>query len=263
MTLSTDLAERIEIEAYADFASAAGDSLDMTTRRFDTALAFVVRDDSTGFWCKAGGFRDVTPDRLAEVCDFFASAGAATATFAVAPDRLPAGWPDIAGRLGLTEYARKVKMVAEAGAVAAEAALDPALRVAPVARQDADQWAKVMMTTFAMPDKAMTDMAAAAIGRPRWHSYAVWEGAEIVAVASSFSYQDATNMFGGATVARARNRGAQSALLATRATAALRENARWLVAETEADPDNPSLRNLRRAGFRPLYERTDWLWRRT
>lgn len=255
MTLSSDLAERIEIEAYTDFASAARD---LSIRRFGPALALAVGDDPTGFWCKAGGFDTLA--QLAEVCDFFRSTGVASANLAIAPDRLPTNWSDVVDRLGLEEGERKVKMAADVDQVTTSASLDPALRVAPVERQDADQWARVMMTTFEMPD--MAGMAAAAIGRPNWHSYAVWEGDEIVAVASSFSVEGATNMFGGATVARARGRGAQSALLVTRARVAQQEGARWLVAETEADPQNTSLRNLYRAGFHPLYERTTWLWHR-
>ncbi|HEX3649276.1 MAG TPA: GNAT family N-acetyltransferase, partial [Pseudonocardiaceae bacterium] len=142
--------------------------------------------------------------------------------------------------------------------------LDPALRVAPVERRDAAQWAAVMMTTFVMTDPGMTDMAAAAIGRPNWHSYAVWEGDEIVAVGSAFRHAEATNLFGGATVPKARSRGAQTALLLTRAKAAHEEGTRWLTAETGADTPNShnsSLHNLHRAGFHPLYERTNWLWR--
>ncbi|HEX5114195.1 MAG TPA: hypothetical protein VFW65_03250 [Pseudonocardiaceae bacterium] len=256
MTVSIDLAERIEIEAYTDFATAARD---IATRRIGSALALAVGDDPTCFWCKAGGFETLT--HLAEVCDFFQSTGVAEASLAIAPDKLPTNWPETVQRLGLTEGERKVKMAAEVDEVTTHSTLDPALRVAPVQRQDADQWATVMMTTFEMPD--MAGMAAAALGRPNWHSYAVWEGAEIVAVASSFSYQGATNMFGGATVPRARARGAQSALLATRAKVAQQDGTRWLVAETEADPRNPSLRNLHRAGFHPLYERTTWLWHRS
>jgi GNAT superfamily N-acetyltransferase len=255
MTLSTDLAERIEIEAYADFASAAPG---LSTRGFGPALAFAVPDDPTGFWCKAGGFDTVA--HLADVCDFFQSTGVATADLAIAPDRLPADWPDLVAGLGLEEGERKVKMAAEVDQVTARSTLDPALRVAPVERQDAEQWARVMMTTFEMPD--MAGMAAAAIGRPNWHAYAVWEGTEIVAVASAFSHAGATNMFGGATVPKARARGAQSALLAARARVARQEDMLWLVAETEADQHNPSLRNLYRAGFHPLYERTTWHWRR-
>lgn len=270
--VSTDLAERIEIEAYTDFADGttgqARAVLGVATRRFGSALAIAVPGDSTGFWAKAGGFdTEVTLAQLTEICDFFRAAGLPGATLSIAPDKVPADWPEIRARLALADAGRYVKLACDLDtALPAEVVLDPALRVAPVRQRDARQWATVMMTTFELPDAGLTDMAASAIGRPGWHSYAVWEGDEIVAVGSTFRYGPAVDMFGGATVARARSRGAQTALLATRARAARQEGVRWLVADTAADTPthhNSSLHNLRRAGFRPLYERTDWLWRRT
>jgi GNAT superfamily N-acetyltransferase len=265
VTLSTDLAERIEIESYTDFALGARDVLGVATQRFDQALAMATRHDSTGFWSKAGGFGPVTRAGLAEVGDFFRSQGVATASIAIAPDKLPADWPDIRESLRLADDGRYVKMVCEARKVTGDlSTLDPALRVAPVDRRDAEQWASVMMTTFEMTDRGMTDMAAAAIGRPGWRSYAVWEGDEIVAVGSIFRYGDTTNLCGGATVPRARRRGAQTALVVTLARAAHEDGARWLTADTAADTPtnhNSSLHNLHRSGFRPLYERTNWLWR--
>jgi GNAT superfamily N-acetyltransferase len=71
-------------------------------------------------------------------------------------------------------------------------------------------------------------------------------------------------MFGGATLPEARGRGAQSALLTARVRAATGEGCRWLVAETGAEgpgEHNPSLHNMVRVGFEPLYERANWLWR--
>jgi GNAT superfamily N-acetyltransferase len=257
--VETGLAERIEIEAYVDFAAGAGPGV--ATRRFGSAVALAVPADRTGFWAKAGGFdSEVTLAGLTEILDFFTACDVPTATLAIAPDRLPADWPDIVAKLGLEPHGRKAKMAADPAGVTLSPNLDPALRVAPVERGDAEQWAEVMMTTFGTPNLA--PMAAAAIGRPNWRSYAVWEAAEIVAVASTLSHAGATTVFGGATVPRARNRGAQSALLATRAAVARAAGVRLLVGETEADPGNPSLRNLRRAGFTLVYERTDWLWRR-
>ncbi|MER6159534.1 hypothetical protein ABT147_28960 [Streptomyces sp. NPDC001868] len=71
------------------------------------------------------------------------------------------------------------------------------------------------------------------------------------------------HMFAGATLPDARGRGAQSALLAARLRAAPAEGCRWIVAETGVEgpgEHNPSLRNLVRAGFEPMYDRPDWLW---
>jgi GNAT superfamily N-acetyltransferase len=81
---------------------------------------------------------------------------------------------------------------------------------------------------------------------------------------AGFANGECADMLGGATLPQERGRGAQSALLTARARAAQAAGCRWLVAETGAeDPGdhNTSLRNLRRTGFEPLYERTTWLWR--
>lgn len=72
-------------------------------------------------------------------------------------------------------------------------------------------------------------------------------------------------MDGGATLPRARGRGAQSALIAARALAARAAGCDWLVAETFAErpgEHNSSLRNMLRAGMTTRYERRNWVWRR-
>lgn len=69
--------------------------------------------------------------------------------------------------------------------------------------------------------------------------------------------------FAGATLPHARRRGGQSALLAARARVAQEAGCEWLVAETGTEAPgmhNSSLHNLRRMGFRVLYERQAWLW---
>ncbi|NUL02342.1 hypothetical protein HRW07_03590 [Streptomyces lunaelactis] len=94
--------------------------------------------------------------------------------------------------------------------------------------------------------------------------YAVWAGERIVAVGSVFLNGECADMFGGATLPEARGRGAQSALLTARVRAATAEGCRWLVAETGVEgpgEHNPSLHNMVRVGFEPLYERATWLWR--
>ncbi|HEX3590390.1 MAG TPA: hypothetical protein VHV74_12235 [Pseudonocardiaceae bacterium] len=271
-SLPTSVAEQIEIEAYSEFAvgtrEPAHTTLGIASRRFGSARAVTVRNDSTGFWTKAGGFDGpVTVDLLAEVCDFFREHGARSGSIAIAPDALPDDWPDISDKLGLRAGETFVKLGCEVDAALSGrdglATLDPALRVEQVEPQHADRWAEVMMTTFEMTDEGMTDMAASAIGRPNWRSFAVWDGDDIVATGSWFRHGAAADMFGGATAPAGRNRGAQSALLTTRARFAAEQGCTWLVADTEADPPgghNPSLHNLMRLGLRPLYERTEWIW---
>lgn len=120
-----------------------------------------------------------------------------------------------------------------------------------------------MMTTFGFTAPGMIDMAASCVGMPNWRQYAVWDGDRIIAVGSLFINGVCAGMFGGATLPGERGRGAQSALLASRAQAAEAAGCRWLVAETGKEgpgEHNTSLHNMLRAGFEPLYERVTWLW---
>jgi GNAT superfamily N-acetyltransferase len=123
-----------------------------------------------------------------------------------------------------------------------------------------------MMTTFGFTTPDVIEMAASCVGKADWQQYAVRAGERIVAVGSVFLNGECADMFGGATLPEARGRGAQSAPLTARIRAAKAEGRAvgWLVAETGTEAPgehNPSLHNMARAGFEPLYERTTWLWR--
>ncbi|SDO95885.1 GNAT family N-acetyltransferase [Actinacidiphila guanduensis] len=269
------LAEQTEIEAYADFATGAPaplrTSLGIGSQHIGPALALAIREDSSRFFNRAGGFGGgdlTTADVPAQVCDFFREQGVPQGAFMIAPPLLPADWASTAGTLNLTEGSRFVKLGCDVetalSAPDGVAALDPGLRVGPVEPHQAAEWATVMMTTFGFGTPDMIDMAASCVGRPNWHQYAVRDGERIVAVGSIFVNGECADMFGGATLPEGRGRGAQSALLTARARAARAAGCRWLVAETGAEAPgdhNTSLHNMLRAGFEPLYERVTWLWR--
>jgi GNAT superfamily N-acetyltransferase len=274
-TVPIDLAERTEIEAYADFVTGAPtllqEKLGVYSQRVGSALALAIREDPSRFFNRVGGFaldEPVTVDLLARGCDFYRATGVPLGMFMVAPSQLPADWAVIAEKLQLTEGSRFVKLGCDVetalSAVDGVAALDSDLRVGPVEPHQASEWATVMMTTFGFRPP-LADVAASCVGRPNWRQYAVWEGERIVAVGSIHIYDGCADMFGGATLPEARGRGAQSALLTARVRAARAAGCRWLVAETGAEgpgEHNTSLRNMTRAGFEPLYERVTWLWRR-
>ena len=275
-TVPIELAERTGIEAYADFATGAPaplwETLGISSLRVGSALALVVRHDPSRFFNRAGGFgadEPITVDHLAEVGDFYRESGVSQGMIMIPPSLLPPDWAGIAAKLKLSEGSRYAKLgcdVETALAVSGDddgATLDSALRVGLVEPSQAQEWATVMMTTFGFT-QALVDMAASCVGRPNWRQYAVWEGEQIVAVGSIYMYGGCADMFGGATLPEARGRGAQSALLTVRAQAAREEGCRWLVAETGAESPgghNSSLHNMLRAGFEPLYERVNWLWR--
>ncbi|MET8784258.1 MULTISPECIES: GNAT family N-acetyltransferase [unclassified Streptomyces] len=270
-----ELAEQTEIRAYVDFVTGAPapvwEALGIGSLRVGTALALTIREDPSRFFNKAGGFGadgPITEDVVAQVCEFYREQGVPQGAFMVAPPLLPQDWASIAAKRNLTEGGRLAKLGCEVDALVGSAdgiaALDPDLRVGPVERHHAQEWATVMMTTFGFTAPFMIEMAAACVGRPNWRQYAVWEGERIIAVGSIFVNGDCADMFGGATLPQGRGRGAQSALLAARARAAQAAGCRWLVAETGAEAPgehNSSLHNMLRAGFQPLYERVTWLWR--
>jgi hypothetical protein len=274
-TVQLGLAEQTEIEAYADFATAAPapvrEALGVGSLRVGSALALAMREDPSRFFNRAGGFgagEPVTVEVLAQVRDFYREQGVSQGAFMIAPPLLPLDWAAIAANLNLTEGSRFAKLGCdiETALSAADgvAALDPRLSVGLVDHRQAQEWATVMTTTFGFTTPGMADMAASSVGRPNWRQYAVCEGEQIIAVGSIFVNGECADMFGGATIPGGRGRGAQSALLTVRARAAQAAGCRWLVAETGAEgpgDHNTSLRNMVRAGFEPLYERVTWLWR--
>ncbi|UOG79104.1 GNAT family N-acetyltransferase [Streptomyces sp. CB09030] len=273
-TVPTGLAELTEIVAYTDFATSAPTPLQETlgvgSLHVASTRALAVRGDASHFHNRAGGFgvdRPVTADDLARVCDFYRSQGIAQGALMIAPPLLPPDWAATAAKLGLTESSRFVKLGRDLDALPAgtdRPALDPDWRIGIVEAHQAHEWATVMMTTFGLTAPDLIEMAASFVGKTNWHQYAIWAGERIVAVGSVFFNGECAHMFAGATLPEARGRGAQSALLATRMQAAKAEGCRWSVAETGVEAPgehNPSLHNMLRAGFEPMYERPNWLWR--
>lgn len=269
-------AEQTEIKAYVDFVTGAPaslrEALGVGSMNVGAVQAMAVREDTSGFFNRAGGFgtvESIDASVVGQVCDFYRSQGVSQGRFVIAPQLLPEDWETIAGDLNLAPSGRLVKLGCATETVQSAldgiSALDPSLRVAKVEPHQAHEWATVMMAAFGMSGVGMTEVAASCVGRPGWQQYAVYEGERIVAVGSLFINGDCADMFGGGTLPDSRGRGAQSALLTIRARAALAAGCRWLVAETGAEDlgdHNTSLHNMRRAGFEPMYDRVTWSWRK-
>jgi GNAT superfamily N-acetyltransferase len=274
-TVPINLAEQTEIGAYVDFLTSAPasvqEALGISSLHIGSALALAIREDPSPFFNRAGGFgagEPITADVLAEVRDFYRKQGVSQCAFVIAPSLLPPDWASTVAQLNLTNGHRYVKLGYDTETTLSAgdgiAALDPGLRVGLIEPHQANEWATVLMTTFGFITPGMIDMAASSVGKPNWRHFAVWDGERIIAVGGLFINGECADMFGGATSPEYRGRGAHSALLAIRAQAAQAAGCRWLVAETGAEAPgdhNTSLRNMLRAGFEPLYERTTWLWR--
>jgi GNAT superfamily N-acetyltransferase len=145
----------------------------------------------------------------------------------------------------------------------AAARLADALRVGPVPPERAREWAEIMQRAMGRGDLRPAAMAAGTVGRAGWQSLAVFRDSAIVAAGSLRVSGNVGHLFGGATLPGERGNGAQSALIAARAAAAVEAGCDWVISEAVAEAPgerNPSLRNLLRAGLTARYERRNWMW---
>jgi GNAT superfamily N-acetyltransferase len=135
-----------------------------------------------------------------------------------------------------------------------------AIEVRPATPADAQVVARITCAAYGMPD-ALMPWFSTLVGRPRWHFLLAWLGGQPIACGALYVH-DRTGWLGvGATLSEARNRGAQSALLAARITLARSLGCETLVTETGEPVDgekNPSLDNIRRAGFEQVCSRLNF-----
>jgi hypothetical protein len=273
--ISPALLERVEAEAFFAVEEAAPSAtrgaLGMASLRIGGGVALAMRNDPTRFWSKVLGLgfeQPVTAELIGEVCGFYRSHGAAYATLEIAPDVLPADWPEICARLNLTPGGTLVKLAIDVDTAVArlDDSAQPAPRVSPeqVKPDQALAWASVQVESFGMPRDGLAEMAAATVGQPNWYQVGVWADGYLVGAAAMYTFEGAAHMFGAGTLPNARRRGGQTAMLAARVRAAQAAGCRWIVGETSVEAPgehNPSLHNMMRAGLEPRYERRIWNWR--
>jgi GNAT superfamily N-acetyltransferase len=125
---------------------------------------------------------------------------------------------------------------------------------------DAGAIARVVCAAFGMP-AALEPWFAALVGRSGW-TFVVAETDGRIAATGAVLVDGSTAWLGvGATLADYRNRGAQSALLAARIALAADAGCTVLATETGesiAGEVNPSLNNIRRAGFVQVCSRLNY-----
>ncbi|MGJ6960560.1 GNAT family N-acetyltransferase [Streptosporangium sp. G11] len=266
-TLPATLAEGTEAEVMYQFVSMAPPSiksrLQIATTRIGGGVALSVRNDATGFWSKALGFgfaEPITHDLIGRVVDFYRAQDSKGAVFQIAPSVLPPNWNEISAEYGLRPDSYWVKLAAPVEDFWAGRST---LSVSPVDPGNVRDWATVTFRGFGMPEDGFTEMVAGSVANPDVRPFAAWDGDTMVATGTLFVRGEIGSLNAGATLPSHRNQGAQSALLAARAEAAAKAGCRWLIAETGLPAkggSNPSLNNLLRAGFRPLYSRRNWNW---
>jgi GNAT superfamily N-acetyltransferase len=120
--------------------------------------------------------------------------------------------------------------------------------------------ARVAAAAYGMP-ASLEPWFAALVGRPRWTFVVAETDAKIVATGAVFIDGSTAWLGVGATLADYRNRGAQGALLATRIALAADAGCSVIATETGesiAGEVNPSLNNIRRAGFVQVCSRLNY-----
>ncbi|MFD3450700.1 GNAT family N-acetyltransferase [Streptomyces sp. NPDC058691] len=268
------VAEQSEAEALFRFETGAPEhlraALGINATRIGGGVVLSMRNDPTRFWSKALGFGvtgAVTPELIREVCDFYRAEGTPQAVLQIAPAFLPSDWEAICASEGITEGASWVKLVGATEDVVARAdALDKApdrITVAPVEAGHAAEWGSVLVRAFGMPEEHYAQMSAYSAAQPGWHPFAAWLDGELVGTGTMHVHGDTAQLFAGAVLPHARNRGGQTALLAARARAARDLGCRFVIAETGTETPgtrNTSLHNMLRLGFQVAYERPNWKW---
>jgi ribosomal protein S18 acetylase RimI-like enzyme len=261
------MAELAEAEARYQLVSGAppraAARLGIGCSRMAGGVAVMMREDPARFWCKALGLgftEPITPSLVRHVCGLYSDHGVPAFALQLAHAVLPPGWDGICAANLLTEGNRWLKVAHPLADIDPPPGTGP--QVSVVTPDEAGQWASVLARGYGMPGGGLVEMLAATVGRPGFRAYAAWERDRMTAAASMYYYQDVAHLAGAATLPGARRHGAQTALIAARLRDARAAGCRRAYAETrqETGTRNPSLHNLRRAGFDVLYERVNWLW---
>ncbi len=265
----SDLAERTEAAAMRrivdDQTSAVRDLLGMSSHAAaDGVHVAVVHDPMFGYWNKALGFCEpVTEDVVAAIIDRARELGVAAMALQVQPAAAPDDWPDVARRHGLVAGTVMVKCFGPAE----PRTVETDLTITRLTPEYAPDFVRIMADGFGFEQTpgadAMFDGGQFFDGD--WATYGAFDGDDLVGVARMLAVPETESvaLFGAATLAEGRNRGAQAALLDARIREARDRGLRWASAETwleNEENQNPSQHNMRRAGLTEVHTRPNWVW---
>jgi len=256
------LGDSIEARAMADMYAAAPATLGLRVETVGGATLLLAPSIPVSYFNRAiglGVFEPATEAALDATIERFKAAGTADYWLHVSPIAKPAqltGW--LAAR-GFAPPPRRswAKFLRGPEPYAARPSALSARQAEP---RDAAAIAETVCAAFGMPP-ALAAWFGALVGRPRWR-FVVAEAAGAIAATGAVFVDGSTAWLGvGATRAEQRNRGAQSALLAARIALAADLGCTLLATETGesiAGEVNPSLNNIRRAGFAQVCSRSNF-----
>jgi len=260
------LADRAEALAFADLYAAAAPALrsrlGLRVEHMAGATLLLAPGLPVAMFNRVIGLglqQPVTDADIDAIVAAYRGAGIAPWWLHVNPLAAPA---DLAARLqarGFSAPPRRSWAKMLRGTEAA-APVDSSLLIVPARDDQVAETAQVVTTTFEMPP-FVADWFAALHGRPHWRFYSVLDGAAVVGGGCLFVDGDLGWLGMGAVLPTHRRRGGQAALMARRIADAGAAGARWAVTETGepiGDEPNPSLANMRRAGFEQVASRLNF-----
>jgi GNAT superfamily N-acetyltransferase len=257
------LADDIEAAASADLYAAAPAALGFRSERVGGATVLLAPRVPVSYFNRViglGGHAPATQRELDAAIELFRSAGVDDFWVHLTPAARPAQLKDWITERGLKPPPRRswAKFLRGPEPASAEARPDVQTRAAVAA--DATGVARVATTAFGLPP-FLGEWFANVVGRDGWRVLVAHVDGQLAATGAIF-VRDRTAWLGmGATLPEYRRRGAQTALLAARIAAAAAADCTVLATETGesiAGEPNPSLANIRRAGFTQACSRLNY-----
>lgn len=247
------LADAIEAAASRDLYAAAPHALRLRSVALGSATALLAPTLPVAYFNRVIGLGNETPATSADidqVVSLFKDSAIGAYWVHIVPSARPA---DLAALLQQRGFSLPPRRSWAKFLRSPEVPPMPcsALRIRKAAASDADALAGVLRSAFGMP-ASIEPWFAALVGRPKWHVWVAEDNDRIVATGSLFVDADTAWLGAGGTLAEQRGKGAHNALIAARIAAAAELGCRIIATETgepvQAEA-NPSLVNLRRAGF--------------
>ena len=256
--------ERIEQSAWIDLARAAPPAfaagIGLETAEIHHAF-FLMASRIPQFqfnWLSGTGLNGDDGRSIAGAVRRFRAAGQQKFIVQIPPGPNAAACTARAREAGLQEHAlawaKFYRPTAQPPAVASS------LTIREVGANERDLFAATAVAGFGMP-APMAAWLSQIVGRPHWHTYVSFAGADPAGAAALYVDGDFAWLGIGATKSEMRKRGGQSALLARRIADAAQYGAKHAVTETgvpQPGQPAPSYANILKAGFEVAYVRPNW-----
>jgi hypothetical protein len=255
-------ADLIEASACEDLYAAGASMLGLSTRHVGGATALIAPRIPVSYFNRVIGLgleQEATERDLDTIAAEFHAAGVRDYWVQLSPIARPGTIEEWLLRRHYVPAQRRAwaKFVHESGAATQAVSSLSVRRGAP---SDAAVIGEIVCSAYGVP-ASLAPWFALLVGRPGWQFFVACEGARPVATGALYVREGLGWLGIGATLAEARRRGAQSALLAARIDAATAAGCHLIVTETGepvGEEPNPSFANIQRAGFVQICSRLNF-----